>query len=397
MTARCPHPDGFGFQLLLTDTASRARLGRLTTRRGVIDTPAFMPVGTRAAVKGLLPSQVRATGAQIILANTFHLLLRPGPDLVRQMGGVSRWMNWNGPLLTDSGGYQVFSLGNPRAGSTEPSAPLRRIDDDGVTFRSPVDGASIRMTPQSAVDVQVALGADIIMAFDECPPHPCPSDDLRRAVDRTLDWAARCAGHLSQICSPAGPALFGITQGGLDRELRRRCAQELQRLDFPGYAIGGLSVGEPHEEMVELLQDAVRDLPADRPRYLMGVGMPADIVEAVRHGVDMFDCVLPTRNGRNAFAFTRTGGIRLRNGRYRDDEGPLDERCACEACRGFSRSYLRHLFMTDEMSGPILVSLHNLTYYQDLMRGLREALAAGRFEEAAAAVLAVWKNESNRA
>jgi queuine tRNA-ribosyltransferase len=392
MPIRCPHPPEFRFEVLAADPGSRARLGRIHTRKGVIDTPAFMPVGTRASVKGVLPSQVRASGAQILLANTFHLLLRPGPELVAQMGGVSRWMNWNGPVLTDSGGYQVFSLGLPRresGGEADPKA-LRKIDDDGVTFRSPVDGRYVRMTAESSMAVQNALGAEIIMAFDECPPHPCPPADLLRAVDRTTAWAGRCAAHQAGLPDGNGQALFGITQGGLDPAMRRRSAEALRELDFPGYAVGGLSVGEPFEEMVRLLDMHVPDLPSDRPRYLMGVGTPRDLVEAVAAGIDMFDCVLPTRNGRNAFAFTSTGPVRLRNERFRTDESPLDPACGCEACRGFSRSYLRHLFMTDEMLGPILVSLHNLCYYQTLMDALRRALREGRFSEQARAVRAPW-------
>jgi queuine tRNA-ribosyltransferase len=418
------HPPDFRFERTAADPGGRARVGRLHTRRGVVDTPAFMPVGTRAAVKGLTAAQVRDTGAQIVLANTFHLLLRPGPELIRAMGGLSEWMNWHGPVLTDSGGYQVFSLGRPRAagddadeqragagraddgrrnsaeaagrespGRTAGGKPLRTVDDDGVDFRSPLDGSAVRMTPESAVDVQLALGADIIMAFDECPPHPCPPVELERAVDRTTAWAKRCAGRLREradagTCGP--PALFGITQGGLDRALRRRSGQELTALDLPGYAIGGLSVGEPTEERAALLAETVPDLPADRPRYLMGVGTPLDIVRAAGCGVDLFDCVLPTRNGRNGFAFTRTGILRLRNEQFREDRRPLDEACGCGACRGVSRSYLRHLFLAGEMSGPILLSLHNLTFYQDLMRGLREAIGAGRFAEFARGVSAVW-------
>jgi queuine tRNA-ribosyltransferase len=394
----CPRPTVFRFERLAADPGSRARLGRLHTARGVIDTPAFMPVGTRASVKGVLPGQVRETGAQILLANTFHLLLRPGPELVRSMGGVSRWMNWHGPVLTDSGGYQVFSLGFPRRDSdgAADAGALRKIDDDGVTFRSPVDGSYVRMTPESSMAVQNALGADIIMAFDECPPHPCPPEQLRRAVERTIRWTGRCVAHQARLAESEGnaQALFAITQGGLDAGLRRECAARLGELDCPGYALGGLSVGEPHAQMVELLERVADELPADRPRYLMGVGMPLDVVEAVRCGIDMFDCVLPTRNGRNAFAFTAKGPVRLRNERYRTDTAPLDPDCRCPACAapGFSRSYLRHLFMTDEMLGPILVTLHNLHYYQGLMAGLRAALreGGGRFAAVAAGVRAAW-------
>lgn len=377
-------PGPFRFERLAA--CGKARRGRLITPHGIVDTPAFMPVGTRAALKGLSPAQVAATGTQIVLANTYHLLLRPGPEVVQRLGGLARFMNWPGPVLTDSGGFQVFSL-----------ADLRRLDDDGVVFRSHIDGANVTLTPETSIDVQNRLGADIIMCFDECPPlaagdtldgaepRPAagaaappriPADDVEDAVRRTIAWARRCkAAH-----ARPDQALYGIVQGGLDLTLRRRCLAELGDIGFDGYALGGLSVGEPPAEMRSLLDVFADELPADRPRYLMGVGTPGDLVHAVAAGIDQFDCVLPTRNGRKGYAFTSRGVVRVRNARHRLADEPLDPACACEACRGFSRGYLRHLVMNGEALGATLVSLHNVAYYQSLMRAMREAIAAGEFD-----------------
>ncbi len=354
----------FHFEVRKTDPTSAARLGRLTTPHGEVDTPVFMPVGTKAAVKGITPDQLEATGTRIILGNTYHLQLRPGAELIEQMGGLHRFMGWRGPMLTDSGGYQVFSL-----------AELVRIDDDGVSFRSPVDGAKMRLTPEIATRIQNQLGADMIMAFDECPPYPCERSDVESAVERTVRWAGRCKNAHDR---PDDQWLFGINQGGVHKDLRRRCAEQLAEVDLPGSAIGGLSVGESHEQMMEIVSEVCPLLPAERPRYLMGVGMPRDIVAAVLCGVDMFDCVLPTRNGRNGNAFTASSPIRLRNAQYGTDESPLEDGCECPACATHTRAYLRHLFQTGEMLGPILVSVHNLYFYQRLMARLRSLIEKGR-------------------
>ncbi len=321
-----------------------------------------MPVGTAGTVKGLTPDQVRETGTQIILANTYHLQLRPTAEVVRELGGLHRFTGWDGPILTDSGGYQVFSLGG-----------INRITDDGVVFKSHVDGAMLELNPASATGIQQLLGADIIMAFDQCPPIPCDAETLHAAVRRTIHWAQQCRdAHTDH-----NQALFGIVQGGLDVDLRQRSAEALIDIGFDGYAIGGLSVGETHEQMVSVLDATACDLPADRPRYLMGVGMPRDIVRAVAAGVDMFDCVLPTRNGRNAEAFTAAGTVKLRNSAHSRDDRPLEAECDCLTCRRFSRGYLRHLFTAGEMLGPTLASIHNIRFYQRLMLRVRERIRAG--------------------
>ncbi len=353
------------FEVLRNDPRSRARLGRLRTPHGDVETPVFMPVGTRGSVKGLTPDQLREAGVAILLSNTYHLALRPGADVVATMGGLHRFMSWDGPLLTDSGGFQVFSL-----------ATLRSIDDAGVTFQSHIDGAVLRLDPAKAVEIQEQLGADIIMAFDQCPPLPAPPLVLQEAVDRTIRWAGACKAAQRRT----DQALFGIVQGGLDADMRARCLDALVEIGFPGYAIGGLSVGERPEQTLELLKKFAWRMPEDRPRYLMGVGRPIDILHAVAAGIDMFDCVLPTRNGRNAFAFVDEGFVRLRNAKYKTDERPLEQDCPCATCRQFTRAYLRHLFLADEMLGPILVSLHNIAYYQRWMRRIREAMSAGTFE-----------------
>jgi len=353
-------------KLKIIHQSGDARRGVLSTPHGEVDTPAFMPVGTAGAIKGVTPVQVRATGTQILLANTYHLSLRPTADVVAKLGGLHRFMGWDGPILTDSGGYQVFSL-----------ASINRVTDDGVDFQSHIDGARLRLDPRIATDIQEKLGADIIMAFDQCPALPCDADAMRVAVDRTIRWAAEC----KQVHSRGDQALFGIVQGGLDLSERERCARALVDIGFDGYAIGGLSVGESHEEMAAVLGPTAALLPADRPRYLMGVGMPRDILAAVRAGVDLFDCVLPTRNGRNSFAFTRTGPLRMRNERHAGDDGPLEDDCDCETCQRFSRGYIRHMFNAEEMLGPTLTSIHNLRFYQRFMTRLREAIAAGRLDE----------------
>jgi queuine tRNA-ribosyltransferase len=353
------------YQLLAQDSSSKARRGRIETPHGVFDTPAFMPVGTQGTIKGLLPSDVAATGAQCILANTYHLMLRPGEQVVADLGDLHRFMGWNGPILTDSGGFQVFSL-----------ADLNRIDDHGVTFKSHIDGAMVHLTPGRSMQVQNALGADIIMAFDQCPPADAPSDEHVRAVDRTLRWARQC---IDAHRRPDDQALFGIVQGGTDLNLRKRCAQSLIELNLPGYAMGGLAVGEGFESMVMVLKGICPILPVDRPRYLMGVGFPRDIVAAVAAGIDMFDCVLPTRNGRNAYAFCSDGPLRLRNSQYARDDRPIEAGCDCVACRNFSRGAIRHFFFASEMLGPILVSLHNIRFYQRLMADLRRAIEQETF------------------
>jgi queuine tRNA-ribosyltransferase len=352
------------FEVIRTDSHSAARRGRLVTPHGIAETPAFMPVGTRGSVKGLLPAMVRQTGAQIILANTYHLLLRPGPDIVAALGDLHGLMGWEGPILTDSGGYQVFSL-----------STLNRIGDDGVEFASHIDGAKIYLDARIATETQNRLDADIIMCFDECTPWPCPQRHLEKAVERTIRWAEQCkAAHAN-----GRQMLFGIVQGGVDKALRSRCAAALVLMDFDGYAIGGLSVGEGHDLMTATVRHTAALLPENKPRYLMGVGMPVDIVEAVRAGVDMFDCVLPTRNGRNAFAFTADGPMRMRNSAFSRDTEPIEAECPCPACRQFSRGAIRHFFNVGEMLGPILVTLHNLTYYQRLMGEIRTHIEQGTF------------------
>ncbi len=341
-----------------------ARLGRLETPHGSVPTPIFMPVGTRATVKGVTPDQLRAAGAQIILGNTYHLTLRPGDELIRDMGGLHLFMAWAGPILTDSGGYQVFSL-----------TDLRRITDEGAVFRSHIDGQMLELTPERAVLIQENLGSDIAMCLDECPTTNASADILREAVRRSVLWAKRCRDAHRRN----DQALFGIVQGGLDLELRRQCAEELAVLDFPGYALGGFSVGEAPEQMHELLPHCAPMLPANKPRYLMGVGRPEDILAAVAAGIDMFDCVLPTRNGRNASAFTMTGSLRLRNARHRRDPDPLEAGCPCYTCRNISRAYLHHLFQVDEMLGPTLLSIHNIAFYLRLMSEIRSAIFEKRF------------------
>ena len=353
------------FVVEATDARSRARLGRLATPHGEVDTPVFMPVGTAGSVKGITPQQLADPGTRMVLANTYHLRLRPGAEVVARLGGLHRFMAWDGPMLTDSGGYQVFSL-----------AELNEITDDGVVFRSHIDGAVVRLDPDIAKDIQHQLGADLIMAFDQCPPIPCPRDEVARAVERSVRWARRCR----EVHTGQDQALFSIVQGGLHEDLRRSCAERLVEIGFDGYAVGGLSVGESHEEMMAMLEVIAPHLPADRPRYLMGVGTPRDIVEAVRAGMDMFDCVLPTRNGRNAWAFTAGGRLKLRNAEHTAGDRPLEDGCRCYTCRSFCRGYLRHLFLAGEMLGPVLTSIHNLHFYQRLMARIRDLIPQGKLE-----------------
>lgn len=344
--------------------STAARVGRVQTPHGGFDTPAFMPVGTRGSIKGLTPRQVAGTGSQIILNNAYHLMLRPGDELVARRGGVQKFMRWEGPILTDSGGYQAFSMSD-----------INAIDDDGVTFASIIDGSRIRLTPERSMEVQNNLGADIIMAFDDCPPASADVIDperLREANERTIRWLQRC---VKAHARPDEQALFGIVQGGIDMDMRQQSAQDICGIDLPGYAIGGVAVGEGSELIRAVTEFTAPLLPVDKPRYLMGVGYERDIVAAVRAGVDMFDCVLPTRNGRNANIFTRIGRLHLRNAAYREDDRVIEEGCDCEACSGgFTRAYLRHLFIAKEMLGPILASLHNIRHFQRLLLDIRRAI-----------------------
>jgi len=353
------------YTVTATDDSSSARCGQVSTAHGTFQTPAFMPVGTQASVKALTPRDLRDAETQIVLCNAYHLSIRPGEDVVARAGGLHGFMGWTGPILTDSGGYQVFSL-----------AALRKITDEGVTFQSHVDGTEIFLTPERATEIQNALGADILMAFDECVPYPCERDYARQAMERTVRWAERC----KRAHKGSDQALFGIVQGSMFADQRAECAERLIEIGFDGYAIGGLSVGEGREIMGEMLDCTVPALPADRPRYLMGVGTPQDIVEAVRRGVDMFDCVMPTRNARNGCAFTSAGKVRIRNMKYRDDDSPLDPECGCYTCTTFSRGYLRHLFNVDEITGLSLLSLHNVCYYNALLKRVRSAIADGTLQ-----------------
>jgi queuine tRNA-ribosyltransferase len=355
----------FSFQLHATDPHCAARRSTLGTPHGAVELPAFMPVGTRGSVKGLEIEQVRATGAQMLLGNTYHLTLRPGETVVAALGGLHTFMGWDGPILTDSGGFQLYSL-----------AQRTQVTEQGAVFRSHIDGHLLEITPERAVAIQEALGSDIAMVLDHVVALPNEPAVIRDATQRSVRWAQRCrdaARRPEQI-------LFAIVQGGLDPDLRQWCAAELTKLDFPGYAVGGLSVGEAPADMYRALDATVPALPADRPRYLMGVGRPEDLLEAVRRGIDLFDCVMPTRNGRNAMAFTDRGSLRLRNQQYERDNTPLETGCPCLACRR-SRGYIRHLFMAGEMLGPILLTIHNLTYYQRLLAGARAAIEAGRYED----------------
>jgi queuine tRNA-ribosyltransferase len=347
----------------LEKTDGKARRGALELAHGRVDTPAFMPVGTYGTVKAMSPDEVAASGAQIVLGNTFHLWLRPGLEVIGKHGGLHRLMAWNGPILTDSGGFQVFSL-----------ETLRKISEEGVHFSSPVNGDRLFLTPEESMRIQRVLNSDIAMAFDECLAYPASEKQAADSMRLSMRWAAR-----SKKASESDNALFGIVQGGVYPQLRQESIHALKDIGFDGYAIGGLAVGEPEEDRTRVMNEVAPALPVDKPRYLMGVGTPEDIVEAVAAGLDMFDCVLPTRNARNGWLFTRFGDIRIRNARYRDDTAPLDERCACYTCRNFTRAYLYHLDKTKEILGARLNTLHNLHYYQELMRDLRSAIEAGAF------------------
>ena len=361
------------FDLLHTDGA--ARLGRLHTAHGNVDTPAFMAVGTQATVKGLTPQQLDDAGVQIVLGNTYHLALRPGDELIAEMGGLHRFMGWNRPILTDSGGYQVYSL-----------AANLQIDDRAAVFRSHIDGSLLELTPERAIRIQENLGSDIAMCLDECPPGDTVAERQEEAVRRTILWAERCKA----VHRRADQALFAIAQGGTDVALRTRCAEALSGIGFDGYALGGFSVGETTQQMVAALEPSAAALPADRPRYLMGVGRPGDILHAIARGIDMFDCVLPTRNGRNACAFTADGTLRMRNACHKRDSQPLESGCTCPVCQRYSRAYIHHLFQAEEMLGPTLLSLHNLAYYNRLLADARQAVADDLYVAFCAASLARW-------
>ncbi len=357
----------FRFSLLKKDGKTAARLGRITTPHGEVHTPVFMPVGTQATVKTLSPDDLVGLGAEIILSNTYHLFLRPGHELIRDFGGVQQFMGWKRPVLTDSGGFQVFSL-----------AELRKITEEGVTFQSHIDGGAKHfITPEYAVEIQEALGADIIMAFDECIPFPATHDYAKESLERTLRWAKRCR----EAKKETGQALFGIVQGGMYPELRKRSAEALVDIGFEGYAVGGLSVGETKPVMYEMIEASVPLLPGDQPRYLMGVGTPEDLVEGVERGIDMFDCVMPTRNARNGTFFTSFGKLVIRNARYERDKLPIDPECRCYTCQNFTRAYLRHLFNANEVLALRLGTIHNVFFYLDLMHGVRASIEEGKFKE----------------
>ena len=355
-------------EFIIERTCGQARSGTLELARGNVATPAFMPVGTYGTVKSVTPEEVGASGADILLANTFHLMLRPGTGVVRRHGGLHEFMHWHGPILTDSGGFQVFSL-----------AAMAKRSEEGVRFRSPVNGDAVFLSPEVSMEVQHHLDADIAMVFDECTPYPASADAARESMHLSLRWARRSRRRFDELraAEPRGEALFGIVQGGVHAALRRESLAGLSEIGFDGYAVGGLAVGEPEDERLGVLEDLLPHMPAGTPRYLMGVGTPLDIVEAVSRGIDMFDCVMPTRHARNGQLFTSRGVVRFRNARYAEDPAPPDPECGCYTCRNYSLAYLRHLEKCGEMLGPRLATLHNLQYYQDLMKGLRRAIAAG--------------------
>ena len=364
----------------LSHTDGNARRGRINTTRGFIDTPAFMPVGTVGSVRSVSPDEVASTGAQVILGNTFHLMLRPGTEIINLHGSLHDFMGWAGPILTDSGGFQVWSL-----------AKKKDIKEDGVTFRSPVDGSSVFLGPETSMQVQRALGSDIVMCFDECTDYPATVDQARESMALSLRWAERCRNY---SLAPE-QALFGIAQGGMHEALRLEALERLQEIGFDGYALGGLSVGEPKEDMLRILDAIAPAMPTDQPRYLMGVGKPEDLLAGVACGIDMFDCVLPTRNARNGWLYTRRGIVRLKNAANRDDTRPVDPDCPCPGCRQFSRAYLRHLHVTGELLGPRLCTLHNLVFFQSLMSDIRDAIALGRFQAFAAEFMAVFGGQND--
>ena len=362
------------FDLITTDGA--ARRGQLHLTHGTVQTPVFMPVGTYGTVKSVTPEELKHLGADIILGNTFHLWLRPGTEIIKQHGDLHDFMHWDKPILTDSGGFQVFSL-----------AKLRKITEEGVNFRSPVDGAKVFLSPEVSMQVQRDLGSDIVMAFDECTPYPATPDEARHSMELSMRWAARC----KEAHGDNPNALFGIVQGGIYPHLRKESVEALTDIGFDGYAIGGLAVGEPPEERNETLEVVDPLLPADKPRYLMGVGKPEDFFEGVSRGVDMFDCVIPTRNARNGFIYTRNGILRLKNAVNKTDTRPIDDECSCYTCQHYSRAYLHHLFKCGEILGSRLNTLHNLHYYQDIMRGIRESIETGTFEAHKKETLARWQ------
>ena len=364
------------FELLREDGG--ARRGRMRFRRGVVETPAFMPIGTYGTVKAMTPEELEGIGAEIILGNTFHLLLRPGIDVIRAHGGLHTFTHWQRPILTDSGGFQVWSLQN-----------LRKITEQGVEFRSPINGDLIELTPERSIEMQHALGADIVMVFDECTAYPADRETARQSMQLSLRWAkrSRAAFDEAKRGTDSDAALFGIVQGGVHDDLRRESLAGLVEIGFPGYALGGLAVGEPEDERLAVLEGLAPVLPADRPRYLMGVGTPADLVKAVARGIDMFDCVIPTRHARNGQLFTSEGTLNIRNSRFQADVGPIDPRCACYACQNYSRSYLKHLQQCNEILGARLATIHNLYFYLELMAGMRAAIQAGRFAAYAAEVI----------
>ncbi|MGA8655654.1 MAG: tRNA guanosine(34) transglycosylase Tgt [Chthoniobacterales bacterium] len=358
------------FELLTTDSSSRARRGRFTTKHGSIETPVFMPVGTQGTVKATAPAELKEVGAQIVLGNTYHLFLRPGLDVIRHFGGLHRFMGWDRPILTDSGGFQVFSL-----------AKLRQITQEGVNFNSHIDGAPCFLSPEIVLEAQAMLGSDIAMVFDECTPYPCEYDYARASLDRTLRWAERSSTWAERQMSNSRPQMFGIVQGSVYGDLRERGALALRDMNFDGYAIGGVSVGEPEPEMIRAVESCEPLLPADKPRYAMGLGTPAQMVEMVASGIDMFDCVLPTRLARNGTAFTALGTINLKNNPFRTDQRPIQEGCDCSTCRQFSRGYIRHLIKAEEILGLRLITIHNLYFYLNLMQQIRDALDHGTFAQ----------------
>ena len=356
----------FQFDLIKKDTASSARLGKMITPHGIVNTPVFMPVGTQGTVKSLIPEQIKSCGSQIILSNTYHLYLRPGHETIKKIGGLHKFMNWSGPILTDSGGFQVYSLGN-----------LRKITDDGVIFLSHIDGSKHFLTPQKAVEIQEALGSDIMMCLDECTPYPATLSETKKSLDLTVKWAKLCRDAKTNT----EQAIFGIVQGGTYLDLRKQAVEEIGSIGFDGYALGGVSVGEPKEIMYAIAEAITPRLPEDKPRYLMGVGTPNDVVYGVSCGIDMFDCVIPTRCARHGLLFTNSEKIVIKNARYREDDGPIDETCDCYTCKNFSRAYLRHLYVAGEILAMVLNTIHNVHYYMRLLTQIRAALEENSFTE----------------
>jgi queuine tRNA-ribosyltransferase len=365
------------FEFIKKDAKSNARLGKISTPHGVIHTPAFMPVGTQGTVKSLLPETVRELGAEIILSNTYHLYLRPGHQLIKKLGGLHRFMNWNGPILTDSGGFQVYSLG-----------ALRKISEEGVTFQSHIDGSRHFISPEISIEIQEALGSDIVMCFDECTPYPADFEYAQKSLDLTLRWAERS----KKAKKENDQALFGIVQGSVYPELRKKAIQEIVNIGFDGYALGGLSVGEPIETMLELVAEHAPLLPENAPRYVMGVGTPGDILACVERGIDMFDCVIPTRCARNGLLFTKFGKIVIKNAIFREDENPIDPQCDCYTCRNYSRAYLRHLFMAKEILALVLNTIHNVRHYMALMEEIRSAIEEEKFDDLKKSIMAAAKS-----